>query len=109
MAEIKWTHEAARWLEEIHDYIRQDNPSAAGTVVSGIYDKIQTLADFPRLGQTYRTEPEGEIRILHYGHYRIAYLVSDRFVYILGIFHGALDIERYLPSPGPTIKRPGID
>lgn len=46
----------------------------------------------------YISEPEGDIRILLYGHYRIAYLIkgSDR-VDILGVFHGALDIDRYLP------------
>ncbi|MFP3938724.1 MAG: hypothetical protein ACOC7L_02425 [Acidobacteriota bacterium] len=38
-----------------------------------------------------------EVRILLYGHYRIAYLVTEtRNVRLLGIFHGALDITRYL-------------
>lgn len=38
-----------------------------------------------------------EVRILLYGHYRIAYLVEkERDVELLGIFHGALDIDRYL-------------
>jgi plasmid stabilization system protein ParE len=36
------------------------------------------------------------VRILLYGHYRIAYLVKDDGnVDILGVFHGALDITRY--------------
>ncbi len=55
------------------------------------------LGRFPRMGQAYRTEPEGEIRILSYGHYRIAYLIrSEDLIEILGVFHTALDIERYL-------------
>ncbi len=34
--------------------------------------------------------------ILH-GHYRIAYLIkTDDRIEILGIFHGAMEIERYL-------------
>jgi toxin ParE1/3/4 len=37
------------------------------------------------------------IRILLYGHYRIAYLLKpDDNIDILGVFHGALDLERYL-------------
>jgi toxin ParE1/3/4 len=41
---------------------------------------------------------DGEIRILLYGHYRIAYLLKkDKRVEILGVFHGSLDIDRYLP------------
>ena len=96
MAEIRWTEEAHRWLRDIHDYIAADNPSAARKVVSGIYEKAQVLCRFPEIGHKYRTEPEGEIRILLYGHYRIAYLLKDDGnIDILGIFHGALDIARY--------------
>ena len=36
------------------------------------------------------------VRVLLYGHYRIANLVrEDGDVDILGVFHGALDISRY--------------
>ena len=97
MAEIRWTQEAATWLEDIHAYIAQDSPAAASRVVKGIYDKVQLLAQFPEIGYRYRAEPEGDIRVLLYGHYRIAYLVrGTEAVDILGVFHGALDIDRYL-------------
>ncbi len=97
MAKIRWSREAEKWLKEIYEYIEKDNPTAAGKVVSGIYDKAQSLIDFPELGYKYRDEPEGDIRILLYGHYRIAYIISADYTDILGVFHGALDIERYLP------------
>jgi len=98
MAEIRWTEEAHRWLRDIYDYITADNPEAAQKVVSGIYEKAQVLKRFPEIGHKYRTEPDGEIRILLYGHYRIAYLLrSSSSIDILGVFHGALDIDRYLP------------
>lgn len=98
MAEIRWTEEAHRWLRDIFDYIAMDNPDAARKVVAGIYEKSQLLRRFPEIGYKYRTEPEGEIRILLYGHYRIAYLVKEaNNIDILGVFHGALDIDRYLP------------
>jgi toxin ParE1/3/4 len=97
MGKITWTEESERWLRDIHDYIAQDNPEAAQRVVTGIYDRTQILVEFPKIGHIYRVESEGEIRILLYGHYRIAYLLrqEDR-VEILGVFHGALDIDRYL-------------
>ena len=47
MAEIRWTQEAANWLEDIYRYIALDNPSAAGKVVSGIYERVQLLKSFP--------------------------------------------------------------
>jgi toxin ParE1/3/4 len=98
VAEIRWTEEAHRWLRDIHDYIAADNPAAAQKVVSGIYEKAQVLRRFPEIGHRYRAEAEGDIRILLYGHYRIAYLLkSPSSVDILGVFHGALDIDRYLP------------
>ena len=66
--------------------------------MTGIYEKAQLLRHFPEISYKYRTEPEGEIRILLYGHYRIAYLVmGSESIDILGVFHGALDIGRYLP------------
>ena len=98
MAEIRWTEEAERWLRDIHDYIAADNPTAAAKVVAGIFGKAQVLRRFPEIGHKYRTEEEGEIRILLYGHYRIAYLLrSPNLIDVLGVFHGALDIEKYLP------------
>ena len=97
MAEIIWTIEAARWLETIHGHIAKNNPSAAHKVVSGIYQKIQLLRKHPRLGQRYEPITDREVREVLYGHYRIAYLVrTDQRVEILGIFHGAMEIERYL-------------
>jgi toxin ParE1/3/4 len=98
MGKIIWTEESAQWLQDIHDYIALDNPDAAEKVVAGIYERVQILAKFPKIGHVYRIEPEGEIRVLLYGHYRIAYLLKrGRRVEILGVFHGALDIDRYLP------------
>lgn len=57
---------------------------------------MQVLADFPQIGYRYEALPTREIRVLLYGHYRIAYLIkADDSVDILGIFHGAMEIERY--------------
>jgi plasmid stabilization system protein ParE len=98
VVEVVWTQEAVRWLENIHEYIASESPSAAYKVVTGIYRKIQLLRDHPRLGQRYEPIVDREVREILYGHYRIAYLIkSAEQIEILGIFHGALDIERYLP------------
>ena len=77
MATLRWTHEAEQWLHDIFDYIAQDNPDVATRVVRGIYDKAQVLIEFPEIGYRYRAEEEGEIRVLLYGHYRIAYLRQE--------------------------------
>ncbi len=97
MAAIKWTAEAEQWLRDIFAYIAADKPEAARRVVEGIYEKAQLLQRFPEIGHRYDRYPDLNIRILLYGHYRIAYLIKpDGSIDILGVFHGALEIDRYL-------------
>ena len=96
MAEIRWTDEAIHWLKEIHKYISEDSVNIANKVVDEIFEKAQILEDFPRIG--YKYENQDNVRVLLYGHYRIAYLIKDddENIDILGVFHGSLDIEKYL-------------
>ena len=49
MAEVAWTEEAQRWLQDIHDFIAADNPDAAAATVRGIFDRTRALADFPEM------------------------------------------------------------
>jgi len=95
VAEINWTDEAQQWLEDIFEHIADDNPAAAARVIGEIYERAQVLRDFPESGYRYQAS-QRNVRILLYGHYRIAYLIKpDGNVDILGVFHGALDITRY--------------
>lgn len=97
MGKVRWTSEAESWLLEIHNYIARDNPAAAFRTVQGIYKKAEVLEDFPEIGYVYRRHGTQQVRILLYGHYRIAYVVKPNGdIDILGVFHGALDIDRYL-------------
>ena len=66
-------------------------------IVEGIYYKAQVLKEYPDIGYRYEHPSGGDIRILLYGHYRITYLKhEDGDIDILGVFHGALEIESYL-------------
>lgn len=97
MAGINWTDEAERWLKDIYNYISQDSPESAIKTVDSLYKKAQLLRQFPEMGHRYDKISGQHIRILLYGHYRIAYLIKpDGDIDILGVFHGALDIDRYL-------------
>ncbi len=96
MVNINWTEESEIWLKEIFDYISLDSKVTAKKVISEIYEKVQILHSFPKLGYKYLQDTE-DIRILLYGHYRIAYLIKDENnIDVLGVFHGSLDIQRYL-------------
>ena len=97
MVELNWTLESERWLRDIFNYISKDNPQAAISTINSIYEKAQILKEFPESGNIYKRSQSHHIRILLYGHYRIAYLVKpDGNIDIIGVFHGSLDIDRYL-------------
>lgn len=96
MAEVVWTDEALGWLREIHDFIAEENPAAAARVIDGISRRVDQLEQHPESGYRYE-DSSRHVRILVYGNYRVAYLVeAQRNVFVLGVFHGAMDITRYL-------------
>lgn len=96
MADINWTGESEIWLRDIYTYIESDNPEAAARTLTRIYEKAQLLRTQPRIGYRYEPEKSREVRILLYEHYRITYLIKvDGNIDIVGVFHGALDIDRY--------------
>jgi|SRR5689334_22496470 len=95
MAKIAWTEEAVRWLEDIYSYIAVESPAAASRTIEGSYDRAQNLVEYPEIGFRYPSSHR-HVRIVLYGHYRIAYLIKDNGdIDILGVFHGSLDISRY--------------
>ena len=95
MAEIAWTDEAQRWLSDIYDFIATDNPVAAAQKAKGICERAQVLKAHPEIDHRYLASSRN-VRILLYGHYRVAHLVrEDGNIDILGVFHGSLDISRY--------------
>jgi toxin ParE1/3/4 len=97
MAKIIWTDESLRWLREIDEYLAQQSNEAAARVVEGIYEKVQVLSQHPRAGFRYLPITNREVRVLLYGHYRVFYeVVGDEQVTVLGVFHAALDIRKYL-------------
>jgi plasmid stabilization system protein ParE len=57
MAQITWTNEALRWLEDIFEYIAADNPDAAHRTVEGMFERVQSPA--------YGESPAPNVRISH--------------------------------------------
>lgn len=96
--EIVWTQKAKSWLHEIYDYIALDNEEAAWNTIQGIYRKAETLIDNPNIGYRHEIdELPDHIRIILYGHYRIAYFYNDEDkIFILGVYHSALDIRKHI-------------
>lgn len=98
MAEVRWTEEAAERLREIFEYIAEASPPAAAETVAGIHRLAETLDRFPERGFSYLTRSGRTVRIVLYGHFRVVYRIEPGApVLILGVFHGAMDLPRYLP------------
>lgn len=96
MVELNWTDEAKFWLKYIHDYIALDNPQAARKLIDGICNKAELLRVLPEIGYKYETPSKENIRILVYGHYRVAYrIISKDRIDILAIIHGKMDINKF--------------
>ncbi len=77
MAELNWTAEAEQWLHDIYAFIAKDNPAAASRTVQAIYNKAEVLRRFPEVGYRYTGHPAKHLRILMFGHYRIANLIKE--------------------------------
>ena len=86
---------AEKDLEEIGDYIAQNNPLRAQYFVEELYEQCRQMGDFP---QAYRKRPElGERRRSRaYGRYVIIFSENQNEVRIERILHGARDINELL-------------
>jgi len=97
VARLIWTEESKWWLREIYAHISRDKPEAARRVVRGIFEKAHLALELPDAGYAVGRKDYPGLRALLYGQYRIVYQPHpDGTVYVLGVFHGALDLKRHL-------------
>lgn len=97
---VRITAEAQSNLEGIADYIAQDNPLRALTLVQELRDKCLSLADAPlAFPLVPRYERFGVRRRVH-GSYLIFYRVeAEGVVVVLHILHGATGYAGLLFEP----------
>lgn len=86
-------------LEEIGDYIAQDNPTRALTFVQEIRAQCQRISKSP---MAYRARPElgDSIRSFALGNYVILYQADASDVLIIRVLHGAMDLPRHMGEEG---------
>ena len=86
---LRWTRLAERDLDQIGNYIGQDNPAAAARVVLELIDQAQTLLpEHPAIGRPGRVLGTRELVIGNLP-YIVAYRVRGRDVEILRVLHTA--------------------
>lgn len=82
---LSWSKRARDKLNDIHDYIFQRNPDAAGRVVADIVKSAQLLQQFPLLGMV---SDDPDVRLLQVPRrpYLLPYQVIDSEIEILTVF-----------------------
>lgn len=78
-------------IEEIGDYIAQDNPHRALTFIAELHNQCAKIATSPKACRS-RPELGDNIRSYAYGNYVIFFQDSPSELCIVRILHGAMDI-----------------
>ncbi|TXI78631.1 MAG: type II toxin-antitoxin system RelE/ParE family toxin [Flavobacteriales bacterium] len=89
MAEVIFTAEAVRDIEEIHAYIAQDSVRYADRQVRLFYEEAERLALFPRGGRMVPEVQHFTVRELIIGNYRMMYRLLEPDVVEVMIIHHA--------------------
>ncbi|MBP1886590.1 type II toxin-antitoxin system RelE/ParE family toxin [Sinorhizobium mexicanum] len=93
---LEFSYEAENDLEQIADYIAQDNPRRALSFVRELRSKCEDLIDSPNgFALVPRYEHHGIRRRVH-GNYLIFYRVESTKVVIVHVLHGATDFGAIL-------------
>ena len=80
-------------LDDIWDYIAQDNPQIADHFIDKIEEKCLLLAKFPHIGTSCDTLSPA-LRFLTVDKYILFYLPLDDGIEVVRVLHGARDLER---------------
>ena len=83
---------AAFDLEEIADYIAQDNPARAGSFVAELRARCEKICLNPA-GYRRRSELSDDLRSCAHGNYVIFFASTTEQVTIIRILHGARDVS----------------
>ncbi len=75
-------------LEDIADYIAQDNPTAAELWVDKLVEAVQKVASHPRSGRAVPELEDPKIREVIVGVYRVIYRVEEKRLLVLTVIEG---------------------
>jgi toxin ParE1/3/4 len=75
-------------LDNIREYIAEDNPDAADRVISEIFDGIRALVARPHQGYRRPNLTSSPLRFMLVREYAIAYAPDKKPLWIVAIFHG---------------------
>jgi toxin ParE1/3/4 len=88
LMKIRWLDLAVDDLEQIADYIAQDNPNAANRMVGRLWASVKILASHPETGRPGRVYGTREL-VVRQTPFIIPYRIANSEIQILRVLHGA--------------------
>lgn len=85
----RWTRRALEDLRHLHEYISQDNPSAADRMVTRIREAVERLGRHPHMGAGGRVESTREL-VIAGTPYIVVYVEDRGQVQVAAVIHGAM-------------------
>ncbi|MGY6215769.1 type II toxin-antitoxin system RelE/ParE family toxin [Methylolobus aquaticus] len=95
MPTITLSQKAKQDLQAIWAYIANDKPRAADQTLDTINERVQLLADNPKLGPL-RTDIAPDLRYLVINNYLVLYRETAEGVFIVRVLHGARNLSAIL-------------
>jgi toxin ParE1/3/4 len=86
---LRWTRLALQDLRHLHEYIAEDNPSAANRMVTRIQDATQRLRKHPQMGRPGRVQGTREL-VIAGSPYIVVYILGDSEIQIVAVIHSAM-------------------
>ena len=86
---IQWTKSAKRNLNQVEEYIAQNNPLAAINMVFKIVKSVESLADHAGIGRVGKIFDTREL-IISGTPYIVPYRIKEGHIEILRVLHSAM-------------------
>ena len=85
---VKYSTESIDDLQRVVEFVESKNPYAARRIAINLQEGVDRLKQFPQIGLPVlkAADPE-KTRDLYVDGYTIRYLITDRVIYILRVWH----------------------
>lgn len=91
---IYWAKEALYNIQEIEEFISQDNPGTAIKFTDKLISLVEKLKEYPESGRIVPELSIDQIREILHKNYRIVYLVKKNSIEIITVFEGHKLLDR---------------
>lgn len=89
MAKIRWSKGSIESLKEICRFIAVDSTFYAKIFNDRIFEMVEHLESFPKIGRKVPESDDPKVRELIYKGYRIIYQIKDDYLEIITVIHGS--------------------